>query len=401
MPRAICSEAPQPQVVDLYKFKPYVFELVEPVVAEGGSIPKPRSGHRIVCNDQNFYCYGGYNPLLRAEDLNDGVWERTRPLFKEVWRFNMTSRIWTKLEVDNIPHVLASNCMALQGSLIIVFGGTGMPFGNANSNDVYICDLTRSPLQFRFMPSSGNQPEPRYGQAIHIDGKYMYVFGGTTGFSYSSDVHRLDLQTMVWEECYICKGLAHEPRPGYRHEIAVDGRQVYILGGGTSDTSHGFRKLFVFNLDDYKWTAVETEGDRKTEDMYPRKRKFHSSVMVPGKREVIIMGGLDGSEFLGDTWKLDLVTLKWQRIDSMALPSPIDFHATSITPAGKVYSFGGVTSDYEHGKRIADVTTAWACIPNLVDMAWEAVQHYGLLSDARFLVSHILPPNLLHRSSNF
>lgn len=328
--------APENQVVDLYKFKPFVFEQLDPVVVNGENTPLPRSGHRIVCNDQNFYCYGGYNPMLEENELNDGVWSRTRPLFKEVWKFNLHSKRWTKLNVDNIPHVLASNCMALQGSLLIVFGGTGMPFGNANSNDVYICDLSKSPLTFRFMPSTGSQPDARYGQAIHIDGKYMYVFGGTTGFSYSSDVHRLNLQTMVWEECYICKGYLHnEPRPGYRHEIAVDGRKVFILGGGTSDTSHGFKKVFVFDLDTHGWTRVDTEGDQRTEELYPRKRKFHSSVMVPGKKEVIIMGGLDDTDFLGDTWRLDLVTLKWLRLDSMALPAPTDFHATAITPAGK------------------------------------------------------------------
>ena len=27
---------------------------------------------------------------------------------------------------------------------------------------------------------------------------YLYVFGGTTGYFYSTDLHRLDLSTRVW-----------------------------------------------------------------------------------------------------------------------------------------------------------------------------------------------------------
>lgn len=326
-----------PRVVELYKFRPYVFTRVD--YDQNHATPKPRSGHRIVCNEGHFYCYGGYNPLLTPDDLNDAVWNRTCPLFAEVWRFDLRRRKWHQLQVDNIPHVLASNCLSLQGSLLIVFGGTGMPFGNANSNDVYICDLSKRPLRFQYVPSFGAQPEPRYGQAIHIDGKYMYVFGGTTGYSYSSDVHRLNLETMFWEESYICKGLPHEPRPGYRHEIAVSDRDVFILGGGTSDTCHTLKKLFYFNLDTHKWSTVETEGDSRVPDLYPRKRKFHTSVMVPDKKEVIIMGGLDIDDFLDDTWKLDLTTFKWEKIESMTLPLPIDFHATSITPAGNSLGF--------------------------------------------------------------
>lgn len=35
-------------------------------------------------------------------------------------------------------------------------------------------------------------------QAMIIINGYLYVFGGTTGYLYSTDLHRLDLTTREW-----------------------------------------------------------------------------------------------------------------------------------------------------------------------------------------------------------
>jgi len=32
-----------------------------------------------------------------------------------------------------------------------------------------------------------------------IVGQYLYVFGGTTGWEYNADLHRLDMSRWVWE----------------------------------------------------------------------------------------------------------------------------------------------------------------------------------------------------------
>ena len=39
-----------------------------------------------------------------------------------------------------------------------------------------------------------------YIQVIHKVGKYFYVFGGTTGWEYNAEVHRLDIETYCWEK---------------------------------------------------------------------------------------------------------------------------------------------------------------------------------------------------------
>lgn len=40
---------------------------------------------------------------------------------------------------------------------------------------------------------------------------------------------------------YICSGRDEsEPHGRYRHELAFDGKMIYVLGGGTSSESYGF-----------------------------------------------------------------------------------------------------------------------------------------------------------------
>ena len=37
-------------------------------------------------------------------------------------------------------------------------------------------------------------------QTLTKIGKHMYVCGGTSGYTYDLHIHRLDLQTLTWEE---------------------------------------------------------------------------------------------------------------------------------------------------------------------------------------------------------
>lgn len=36
-------------------------------------------------------------------------------------------------------------------------------------------------------------------KAMTLHDKYIYIFGGTTGYIYNSDLYRLNLDTLVWE----------------------------------------------------------------------------------------------------------------------------------------------------------------------------------------------------------
>lgn len=107
---------------------------------------------------------------------------------------------------------------------------------------MYVCDVEDGRIVT--LNARGILPDPRYGQALVCHGSYLYTVGGTTGVDYSCDIHRIDLTTGVWESVYICMGRDFcEPAGRYRHELAYDGKMIYVLGGGTSTESFGFTVL--------------------------------------------------------------------------------------------------------------------------------------------------------------
>ena len=60
--------------------------------------PQERSGHRIVVDDDyNIYCYGGYNPVDPRGLRRPGRNMDDFPMFKELWKYNLASKTWTKL----------------------------------------------------------------------------------------------------------------------------------------------------------------------------------------------------------------------------------------------------------------------------------------------------------------
>ncbi|KAJ4427110.1 hypothetical protein ANN_24725 [Periplaneta americana] len=229
----------------MYTFRPFVFIKIVPKLLEGlPNAPKARSGHRVVCDDKNLYSFGGYNPSIHNDpDIRDDpVWLESRPLFKELWKYNFASKMWKRVACKgSIPNELASNAVILKGGTMMIFGGTGYPFGTTCSNQLYVCNL-REDYNMQLVNMEGSFPPKQYGQALVLDGPYLYTVGGTTGFDYTADVHRLDLRKGVWEEMYMCTGKAwREPQGRYRHELAFDGTRIYLLGGGTAEEVYGFQ----------------------------------------------------------------------------------------------------------------------------------------------------------------
>ena len=78
-----------------------------------------------------------------------------------------------------VPQELASHSAVRHGDYMVVFGGTGIPFGSSSSNNMSICDLRT--FKFQRLNTKGECPLPQYGQSIVLDKKSFYVIGGTTG----------------------------------------------------------------------------------------------------------------------------------------------------------------------------------------------------------------------------
>ena len=80
--------------------------------------------------------------------------------------------------------------------------------------------------------------------------------------------------------------------------------------------------------------------------MYPAPRRCHGLVQyfdeTSGSTLVIISGGYNGFQVFSDLWKLDLSCLQWTLLKMCFLPQPTYFHSTALTPAGQMFTFGGI-----------------------------------------------------------
>uniref|UniRef100_A0A182PZR3 Kelch domain-containing protein 10 n=1 Tax=Anopheles farauti TaxID=69004 RepID=A0A182PZR3_9DIPT len=351
-------------------------------VGSGRCYPKARSGHRIVCSDSTVYCFGGFNPnnsLVR--DGNNDQREELY-LFQELWKFDIVRKAWTLLLDSNneLPIELASNAMLLYGDTILVFGGTGYPFGVNCSNRLHICQPSQGSKDLMEVQVTGELPPPQYGQAIVIRDNYLYTIGGTNGFDYTLDVHRLHLPSKTWECAYECKqNIREDPSGRYRHELAYDDSRIYVIGGGTSDSVFLLANIPVYDMKTNTWENVATKPDPLVElPGIPAARKCHSCVQIRTHLglEVIVAGGYDGVNYFRDIWKLNLSTMQWQRMQKSNLPFPLFFHDAAVTSDGCMHIFGGIKFNNNTNVRTNQLYKMWTTIPRLSVIAWEAILHY-------------------------
>jgi len=368
----------------LYKFKLFNFKEIGPF---RGTKPKPRSGHRIVHYKGRIYSFGGYNPSIELEDpdlIDDEYWHDSKPLFKELWELNLTTAQWRKCVMKgDIPEQLASHTAVthpLDPGVMLIYGGTGAPFGLTTSNTVIACHLDTQEFKEVDTQEGEGHPMALYGQAVITDKRGMfYTVGGTSGFHYFMDVNVLDLSCTppVWRSLYTLSGVRDEPEPRYRHELCMLNSKLYVLGGGTSFSADRFEDLPTFDILERRWFYTRTKADQDatidtSDNGYPEARRCHSTVQIGP--HVWVFGGYDGEDVFGDAWRLDLSTLQWARM-KMELPLPVYFHAMTVTEEGKMIMFGGV-DDIELNTRTNRVFSAWLTVPSLRSMAWEAVCYY-------------------------
>ncbi|XP_014370287.2 kelch domain-containing protein 10 homolog [Papilio machaon] len=362
----------------------YIFEpfKVTEVKFRGSEVPRPRSGHRIVCDDINIYCFGGYNPVLPLNSIQrvDPTWSPQRPLFKELWSYCIATRKWTQHKVvQNMPEELASNAMCMNGRYLMIFGGTGAPFGNKCSNDVITWRTNPGDAKLEILNVTGIRPPGQYGQSILCHNGYFYTIGGTNGFAYNCDIYRLDLRTMNWEQVYVGNGQDGEPVGRYRHEIARVGNKLYIIGGGTGEYAFELMEIPVYDLDTDTWSFLSPKADDTLrETLAPLARKCHSAVQVNTEAgpQVFVVGGSDGQSMFDDIWRLNIKEMQWNLMQKTVLPHPLHFHSSTVTSYGCMYVFGGIEPKDEATSRNNTLYKVWVCIPKLSEICWEALLNF-------------------------
>ncbi|XP_013194616.1 kelch domain-containing protein 10 homolog [Amyelois transitella] len=385
-----------------YVFKP--FKVTE-VKFRGRTCPRPRSGHRIVCDDVNVYLFGGYNPSLPFNvELESPTWSPSSPLFKELWTFSIARKRWRLHNLmENIPDELASNALCMNGKYLLVYGGTGAPFGNKCNNDVLVWRTNSTEERIEPIHVTGPRPPAQYGQAVFCYDGGFYTVGGTNGYSYNCDIYRLDLRTKMWGAEFIATGQDGEPLGRYRHELARVDDKLFVLGGGTGEWAFELMEIPMFNLTTKTWTTLIPKPDDSARDIImPLPRKCHSAVQIstPNGPQVYVAGGTDGQAVFEDVWRLNLADLQWTLMKKTVLPRPLYFHSSAVTPEGCMYVFGGIEPRDDATCRNNILYKVWLCIPSLTEICWEALLNYHPnlegLSRQRLLAIGI-PSHLVNR----
>ena len=77
-------------------------------------------------------------------------------------RFNIKYLVGLKCS-KNVNHVIDCIFLAviLPSNQLLLFGGTGIPFGDAASNQIYACDLRK--LSWKHVQCTGTPPTRGYG----------------------------------------------------------------------------------------------------------------------------------------------------------------------------------------------------------------------------------------------
>ncbi|CDW54197.1 Kelch 1 and Kelch 5 domain containing protein [Trichuris trichiura] len=347
-------EAPPPRSGRLQFFRHLFEEFSVP------RRPQPRSGHRMVSFDELIISVGGYS----TEHSDNGI-------IKEVWIMNPHTESWRPLQTTGtIPENLASHAMVRIGYSIVLFGGSGYPFGTHLSDDLYILSLRTG--VWRRYASVGNAPMPLYGQAVTAHEKKLYVIGGTDGSFYCMDVHVIDFDQPhpSWVKLSSDHSGNEQPKPRYRHEATWYKNALYIFGGGTGTSSFKLNPLPVFDLETRQWKKLSAHPDPIYG--YPVRRRAFGFVRY--KDVVYLCGGINETNLLNDVWRFNLQTSSWSRL-KCRLPYETAFHGCAITEGGCLTVFGGIT-DHGGNRRTCCTVRRWMVPPPLRIISLEKIGRF-------------------------
>eukprot|EP01134_Creolimax_fragrantissima_P006561 CFRG6561T1 len=260
-----------------------------------------RSGHTAVVDHSgdHMFVFGGYYYGVCINDM---------------FRFHIPTRTWHKMEcTGDVPRGVASHAAVLDGKHMLVFGGSGFPFGQNNRNTLHL--LNTEDMHWTELECTGTRPSPRYGHSMSFSEcrSYAYVYGGTSGHVFFNDCYRFCICTRVWEKLepttfrltqeqrvlnaqreramqiplrmrsreeqtipqnaqlpWNVNGDGQHtninaPPATYKHVSVVYRGRLYVLGGGSPDCDLDTPlHVYAMDLDTNDWILVHTTGVEDT-----------------------------------------------------------------------------------------------------------------------------------------
>jgi N-acetylneuraminic acid mutarotase len=190
------------------------------------------------------------------------------------------------------------------------------------------------------------RPSMRNSHTMVPVGTSVYLFGGSAStfaqeryqsLGYSDELWRLSTEDFKWTSLVTTGAAGAKPAGRGSHAMAVVSNDIYLHGGTTnaSSTSDDLWKLSTLTL---VWTPLDsTVGSTK-----PSGRHLHAMVAVG--TNVYLHGGFTGSVSSSELWLLSTVPTHSWKLLSPSGSKPSGRHAHTMTVVNDlVFLFGGVT----------------------------------------------------------
>lgn len=291
-------------------------------VDSDGDVPQSRSGHTCALHKNRFlYIFGGFDGSNCFDDL---------------YVLDLELRQWRKIVAGgDTPTGRASHSAVTdeRAGVMYIFGGSGSHFGYTNKRD--LCEFCFETETWRLLSNpQEDTPSARYGQSMVAYQEGLYVWGGTHGTNYPTDMHRFDLCSKQWEYVVTTGDL---PCGRYRHQAMVKDDLMYIVGGSGINR---YGDVFTFHFGNCVWRKLVCTGTDLSDGRYA-----HSAVLREGF--IYLYGGNDGVRH-DDLQQLDLETRVWSRVAVYGqCPPGRDFHAAVLRKDSMVI-FGGSSGMRRH-----------------------------------------------------
>jgi len=297
---------------------PLLWDVPLTSVAPGSppDCPGPRAAHSCNVIDSRLYVFGGWNgksgiDSLAVLDTRDG------------------RCVWSCPETRGAgPSRRNNHASFTHNGRLYIHGGHD---GTRWLGDLY-CYVPETST-WSAVDVSGAVPSPRACHTITIIGKRAWLFGGFDGTNCYSDLLCLDMDTLTWG-CPPPAKVGGTPPIARNAQTAVAVAHKLYLFGGHSGSKH-LRDTCVFDTEALEWSAPELTGGA------PPGLRGHTANLLPGER-IVVMGGYDGVGRSNEVYILDTQARRWEHLPaSESAPVGRQRHTAAVVRGSLLLVVGG------------------------------------------------------------
>lgn len=149
------------------------------------------------------------------------------------------------------------------------------------------------------MDQNGSGPGARSSHAVAVVGEKAYTFGGEfkPRIPVDNQLYVFDLNDQKWSVVVDVKGEVPPPRVGVT--MVSVGDAIYVFGGRDADHKE-LNEFYSYDTATSTWTKLASG---------PPHRSYHS--MTADERNVYVFGGCGNAGRLNDLWSYDIVNKVW------------------------------------------------------------------------------------------